>query len=146
MDCRKFEGYLVDFILGELDPETEIQINEHLETCVSCRTELEKCEVLKEFLHSEMKFEPAADVYGKIQTRTSLATKSRDPFWFFSKTLVFSLGAFILGIILMRSVDLFMLHRSPKIETRIEYKQSVKEYCTDTVQFYAVPTENLVRL
>ena len=39
MKCPEIENHLADYILGELCPELEIQVNEHLAVCEKCRGE-----------------------------------------------------------------------------------------------------------
>lgn len=37
MTCREFADFLMDYLSGELPPETRAQFEEHLELCINCR-------------------------------------------------------------------------------------------------------------
>jgi len=37
--CEETKATLVDLVFGELEPETEMRVNHHLATCVTCREE-----------------------------------------------------------------------------------------------------------
>lgn len=37
MTCREFADFLMDYLSGELPPETRAQFNAHLELCINCR-------------------------------------------------------------------------------------------------------------
>lgn len=146
MKCNKIKQYFDDYILGELDPIIEIQVNEHFAECERCRKEIEKKEAVIRVFKNAKRFEPSDKTYRRIKAHIITPKKEKRLLWLFPKSFVYAAAAFLLGVILMRSIDilLFQTEESPKVEIRYEAPQ--KEPFSDTVQFYSAPPKNLARI
>jgi len=146
MKCKEMHKYFDDYILGELDSVIEMQINEHLAECKMCRQILNDRETVINMIRNTQKFEPGAGTYDRIKSRIVIPKKEKRLFWIFPKSLIYVAASFVLGLILMRTVDIIALQRikSPQVEMR--YEPSHKEPFSDTVQFYSAPPKNLARI
>ncbi len=146
MECKETQKYFDDFILGELDPRIEIKINEHLTECKRCKKEFKKIESVITIMKRSKKFEPSTETYRRISSRITLPRKERRLVWGIPKSFVYAVAAFLLGIVVMRAIDvqIFSMQERPKIE--VKYEPLRKEPFSDTVQFYAVPVKNLVKI
>ena len=146
MNCSEIKEYLLDHILEELDPELQIQINEHLAVCGQCRTEAAATERLVDGFAASARFEPVPDVYRDIAGRIGKKQPSRAKLFGIPRSFVFALGAFMLGIIVTRSVDTIVRNRTEPsgIEVRQELPRKVP--FSDTVEFYSVPAKHLARI
>jgi len=146
MDCREIKKYLEDYILEELDPTIEIQINAHLAECEQCRKDSEEKQKLINAFRESHRFAPPLDTYKRIRSSIYVPRKEKRFVWGFPKSFVFATAAFLLGIVLMRTVDVFIfsLQERQKVEVRFEPLQRAP--FSDTVQFYTVPVKNLARI
>jgi predicted anti-sigma-YlaC factor YlaD len=145
MKCIEIRECLFDHILGELDPEVEIQVNEHLAVCEVCRREFGKAESVVRSLRKGKPFEPAPAVYGRIAGSLTASRRQRTRLLGMPRSLVFALGAFLFGVVLTRSIDtVATIGRRP---ARIEVRQEEPRISpfSDTVEFYSVPAKNLAR-
>ena len=41
MSCEKISGHFPDYLIGEIDEPSKQSLQSHIETCTSCRKELE---------------------------------------------------------------------------------------------------------
>ena len=146
MNCAEIKHYLIDYVLEELDPELQIQVNEHLAICKKCRGEVRQTEVVIDGLRNSVRFKPATDVYRRIAEQIEIPQPKRPRLLGMPRNLVYALGAFILGVVVTRSVDGVILHiREPaRIEVRQESPRKVP--FSDTIEFYSVPAKNLARI
>lgn len=146
MNCREIRKYLDDYILGELDSDTEIQMNEHMSECKECAEELTKREAGFDIVKSSAKFEPSAETFRRIKRQIFVQRKQRRLLWIFPKSFVYAAAAFLLGIVLMKSLDVLFLkpEQSPRVE--IKYETRHEEPFIDTVEFYYAPAKNLARI
>jgi anti-sigma factor RsiW len=146
MNCADTKEYLIDHILEELDPELQIQVNEHLAVCEKCRGEMERTGRLVERVSASSGFKPVAEVYERIREQIRMPRPKPARFFGVSRSLVFALGAFLLGIIMTRSIDTIIRNRAQP--SRIEVRQEVPRVApfSDTVEFYSVPAKNLARI
>lgn len=146
MDCKELSKYFDDYILGELDPDIEIQLNEHISGCDRCQKEIEEKEKVIKFFKGLQRFEPSTEIYRRIKSRFVLSKKEKKLLWGIPRNLVYAMAAFCLGIVLMRAVDVLSLRmeESPKVEIR--YEPTHKGLISDTIQFYSVPAKNLVKI
>ena len=146
MICSEMKNYLLDYVLEELPPEVQIQVNEHLAICQKCKGEVQQTEALiKGFKDSET-FEPAPGIYGRIVRQISVPKPQRARFFGVPRGVVFAFAAFLLGIVITRSIDVIVMNvREP---SRIEVRQEIPRRVpfTDTVEFYSVPAKNLARI
>ncbi|MGH7889710.1 MAG: zf-HC2 domain-containing protein, partial [Thermodesulfobacteriota bacterium] len=92
MDCKRFEGLLVDFVESELD-NTEIEaVKTHLLACSSCAREVEEYKEIQRMMVVESIPQFSSEVKARLAkaAREGLA-KDRTPFWkrwFYSPILV----------------------------------------------------------
>ncbi len=146
MKCKEMQKYFDDYILGELGSAIEMQMNEHLAECKKCQKILEDKEAVLDVFRNTQKFEPGAGTYGRIKKRIVMQKKPRGLFWVFPKSLVYVAASFVLGLVLMRTVDIIMLQRVKNPQVEMRYEPSRKEPFSDTVQFYSAPPKNLARI
>lgn len=146
MNCTEIKDYFFDYVLGEIDPELQIQVNEHLAVCERCRGEVMKTEALIDDLKSASRFKPAPDIYGSIPARIRAPRSTHPRLIGIPRSVVFALGSFLLGIVLTRSIDTMIVNtrRTQRIEVRKEAPRKVP--FSDTVEFYSVPAKNLARI
>lgn len=146
MDCKEIKKYLEDYILDELEPTIEIQINEHLAECERCRQECEENERSINVFQKSQRFVPPLDTYQRLRRSIYVSRQARKSVWVFPKSFVFATAAFLLGIVLMRTVDVIIFPLEQKQKTEVRYEPLQREPFTDTVQFYTVPVKNLARI
>jgi predicted anti-sigma-YlaC factor YlaD len=145
MKCANAQKFLDDFLLGELDPETEMQINEHLNECNVCREALRTREdFMKEFKIGTA-HEPAQTIYPQIKKRIVRSVYHRRYWWIFPRQFVYTLGAFILGIVIMRIADVISQKKPESLQVEIYRVPVYQEPFADTVQFYTAPAKHLAR-
>lgn len=147
MNCEETKKYLDDYILGEIDPSIEIQVNDHLATCKECRKELKESEMLLYFFKKSRKSRPDRAVFQRIlSTKPATAgqrlhVERRSP-----AALLSVIASFFLGIVVMYSVNMFVVERKPEgkaIEVRSAPARKVP--LSDTVKFYYAPSKNLAQ-
>ena len=146
MTCSEMRNCLVDYVLWELAPELEIQVNEHLAICEKCRGEVRETESVVNRIRDSAKFRPAPDIYGKITDRIRVRKPQRARIFWMPRSLVFAFGAFLLGVVITKSIDEITTNvRQPSgIEVRQEAPGGVP--FSDTVEFYSVPAKNLASI
>jgi len=146
MKCSEIENHVTDYVLEELAPELQIQVNEHLAICDKCRGEVQHTEAVIAAFRDSARFRPAPDVYGRIAEQVRAPKSERARLFGLPRSLVFAFGAFLLGIVITRSVDSIIMNiREPSgIEVRQEPPR--KTPFSDTVEFYSVPAKNLARI
>jgi anti-sigma factor RsiW len=145
MNCSQTKNLFNDYVLEELDPNIEIQVNEHVAKCENCRSELTDLETFVHDMHAPSRFRPDNAVYQRIKACLHLEPKKRRPFWIFPRNLVYAAATFLLGMALMRTADavLFPVNAYKRSETQSEPIR--KTPFADTVEFYTVPVENLAK-
>jgi anti-sigma factor RsiW len=146
MNCEDTKKYLVDHVLGELAPELQIRVNEHLAVCDKCRTEAAATERMVDGFRESVRFMPAPDVYRDISTRIRKTKPGRARLFGIPKSLVFALGAFLLGIVVTRSIDTVSRNRTESMRIEVRQEAPRKTPYSDTVEFYSVPAKNLARI
>lgn len=146
MKCREIKTLFDDYILADLDSDTEIQMNEHMSECKECAEELAKREAVFNIVKSSARFEPSAETFRRIKRQIFVRRKQSRLFRVFPKSVVYAAAAFFLGVVLMRSLDvlLFKPEQSPRVETK--YETRYEEPFVDTVEFYYAPAKNLARI
>jgi anti-sigma factor RsiW len=146
MKCSEMSDYFADYVLGELAPELEIQMNEHLAICEECRGELKKTESVVDGFRDSVKFEPSRDISGKIKKQIRIEMPERPRIFGMPRSLAFVLGAFLLGVVMTKSIDNIITKvRQPSgMEVRQETPGRVP--FPDTVEFYSVPAKNLASI
>jgi len=146
MKCSEMKKYLIDSVLEELDPELQMQVNEHLAICKTCRGEVQQTEAVIDSFRDPTRFKPASHVYGRIAKQIKMPEVKHASLAGMPKSLVFALGAFLLGIAVTKSVDAVIMNvrRPERIEVRQESPRRVP--FSDTVEFYSVPAKNLARI
>lgn len=144
--CREIKKYFDDYILADLDSDTEIQMNEHMSECKECAEELAKREAVFNIVKSSARFEPSAETFRRIKRQIFVRRKQSRLFRVFPKSVVYAAAAFLLGVVLMRSLDVLLLkpEQSPRVETK--YETRYEEPFVDTVEFYHAPAKNLARI
>ena len=146
MKCEEIKTLFDDYILGDLDSDTEIQMNEHISECKECAEELAKREAVFNIVKSSARFKPSPEAFGRIKRQISVPRKQSRLFWVFPKSFVYAAAAFLLGVVLMRSLDVLLLkpEQSSRVETK--YETRYEEPFVDTVEFYYAPAKNLTRI
>jgi len=146
MKCQDIRSSLDDYILGELDSDTEIQMNEHMSECKECAEELAKREAVFNIVKSSARFEPSAETFRRIKRQIFVRRKQSRLFRVFPKSVVYAAAAFLLGIVFIKSFDRLVLksEERPRVETK--YETHYREPFVDTVEFYHAPAKNLARI
>jgi len=147
MTCEELREFFDDYILGELDEAVEIRISEHLLECGSCRREVEERESLFVDFRNIPKLIPPESANRKIRNTVLTPTGEKKPFYrhWIAKT-AYMAAAFLVGMVLMRGVDVVSLRarEKPAAETRI--RPSYRIPYADTIKFYSAPAKNLARI
>ncbi|MGB3478256.1 MAG: zf-HC2 domain-containing protein [bacterium] len=146
MKCREIKTLFDDYILGELDSDTEIQMNEHMSECKECTEELAKREAVFNIVKSSARFEPSAENFGRIKRQIFIHGKQRRLFWIFPKSFVYAAAAFLLGIVFIKSFDVLVLKSEPSSRVETKYETRHEEPFVDTVEFYYAPAKNLAKI
>jgi anti-sigma factor RsiW len=136
-----------DYVLSEVEPSFEIQMNEHLLECESCRREIEERESLYKDFRGLPKAGPPERVYHRVIQAVHAPSRMKKPFYAHWMVRTAALAAtFILGMVLMRGVDVvsFRAREKPAVETRI--RPSYRIPYADTIKFYSTPAKNLARI
>ncbi len=147
MNCREVNEYLDDLILGELSPEIEIKIHDHLETCASCGKELSAREAAAAFLRTGNTLAPESRLYTRVAQqlpRVERKLVAAMPSWL--RTLAFATAAFVLGIICMRAADVVIMNAKLAPTAEARYRPVFRAPFSDTVLFHAAPSKHLVKL
>jgi anti-sigma factor RsiW len=146
MNCREVNEYLDDLILGELSPEIEIKIHDHLETCASCGKEHSAREAAAAFFRTVNTLTPGSRLYTRIAQHLPQAERkpAGAPSWL--RTLAFATAAFVLGIICMRAADLFVMSTKLTPTAEARYRPVFRAPFSDTILFHAAPSKHLVKL
>lgn len=146
MKCREIKTLFDDYILAELDSDTEMQMNEHMSECKECAEELTKRETAFNIVKSSARFEPSAETFRRIKRQIFVQRKQPRLFWIFPKSFVYATAAFLLGIVFIKSFDRLVLksEERPRVETK--YETRYEEPFVDTVEFYYAPAKNLARI
>jgi hypothetical protein len=90
-------------------------------------------------------FEPPASAFKRVQDTITVPRRDRRFLWIFPKQIVYTFGAFLLGIIIMRFVDAVFLNRTEEPQVEIYRVPAYREPSADTVQFYTAPAKHLAR-
>ncbi len=90
MNCEQARILLMGYLDGELDPEQEKELRQHLDTCPACKGEWESFKNLKEDT-SNMKFKLLPEMYWDDYWEKVYNKIERGVGWIF-----FSIGAIIL--------------------------------------------------
>lgn len=147
MSCEEIRELIDDYILGEVDPAQEIRINEHVLSCAQCRKELEGREAGIGYFAAVPKAVVSDGVYRTIQSRLFPPRRGKRPFFAsLAGRLVFVSAAFLVGMVLMRTVDVvsFRVKEKPAIETKARPYYRIP--FADTIKFYSAPAKNLARI
>ena len=146
MKCSEIREHLFDHVMGELTPEIEMQVNEHLAVCGECREELQKVEALAKIMGNAARFSPAPRSYAKIAEQLRTPRRQAARLFGFDRNLVFALGAFLFGIVLTRSIDTVVAHTRQPVRIEVRQEEPGTTPFADTIEFYAVPARNLARI
>jgi len=146
MKCKEICDLLDEYILGELDPESEIQINEHLSECQSCKDELCEKEATVTAIKKVTRFDPSAEVLKRIRRSLPRQGKGQPFLWLFPKRFIYALAAFLFGIVLMRSVDILIFEQKEAPQAEIKFETRHQEPFVDTVEFYHAPAKNVAKI
>jgi len=147
MKCQELRDYFDDYVLGEVEPAFEIQINEHLLECDACRREIEERESLYKDFRGLPKSGPPERVYHRVIHAVHAPSRMKIPFYAHWTFRTAALAAtFILGMVLMRGVDVVSLRakENPAVETRTRPYYRIPY--ADTIKFYSAPAKNLARI
>lgn len=146
MKCKEISNLLDDYILGEIIPEIEIQINEHIDECKSCKEELQEKETTIIAIKKSSLFKPSSEAFRRIKRELPLSGRSRNFIWFFPKRVVFAVTAFFLGLVFMRSLDVLIFRRNEVPQEGIKYETRHQEPFVDSVEFYYAPAKNVAKI
>lgn len=146
MRCNEIRNLQFDYVLEELAPELQIQVNEHLAICEKCSNDVTQTETLIKGFKDSKKFKPASNIYGRISRHIDVPKPKRVRFLGMPRSVVFAFAAFVLGIVITRSIDTIITNgRGP---SRMEVRQEAPRRTpfSDTVEFHSVPAKNLARI
>jgi len=147
MICEEFKKYFDDYILGELDGAVEIRLSEHLLECGSCRREIEERESLFNGIRNIPKLIPPESVYRQVLSAVLTPAREKKPFYrhWIAKT-AYMAAAFLIGMVLMRGVDVVSLRAQEKPAAETGIRPSYRIPYADTIKFYSAPAKNLARI
>ena len=145
MRCSEIREYMFDHAVGELSPEIEIQVNEHLAACDECRAEMQSFEALANSMGGAARFRPAPRLYGRIAKQLRTPRRQVASLFGMDRNLVFALGAFLFGVILTRSIDAVVTRTGQPARIEVRQEEPGRTPFADTIEFYAVPARNLAR-
>lgn len=145
MKCEDAQKQFDDLLLGELEPDIEIEVNTHLDECAECRRVWREHEKSIQELTTTTTFEPLPSAYQRIQANVVSSNRKSRFLWIFPKQVVYTLGAFLLGIVIMRVVDAIVAKKPDESQVEIHRVPAYQEPSTDTVQFYTAPAKHLAR-
>ena len=145
MKCVCAQELLDDYVLNELAPDIEMQLNTHLDGCVPCRKALREREECLAEMESNMELDLPASAFKRIEGSRPLRRRKSRFLWIFPTQVVYTLGAFLLGIIIMRIVDAVLIDRSEESQVEMYRVPAYREPSTDTVHFYTAPAKHLAR-
>lgn len=146
MKCNEVKRHLDDFVLEELDQETEIQLNEHLAQCEKCQKALGEQRTVADVLRMSQKYEPSPYLYTRVKSQLFVPKREKKFFWGIPRNFVYAVGMFFLGVVVMRAVDIYVMSMQPVEKTEVRTEPLRMEPSSDTVQFHTVPAENLARI
>lgn len=146
MRCNEINKHLADFVLEELPPEFQIVINEHLAVCEECRGEAGRVEATISGFNNSVRFKPSSSVYRRIQNQLPVKKPIPTRLLGFPRGMVYAFGAFLLGIVLTKSIDTFAAKNVEPLRIEVKQEPSRRGPFSDTVEFYAVPAKNLARI
>jgi anti-sigma factor RsiW len=146
MKCSKISSYIIDHVLEELSPDLQIQVNEHLAICKKCQAALQQTEAVINGFKNSARFRPTPNIFPKIMKQFKVPKPHHARFFGLPRGLVYALGAFLLGVIMTKSLDTVIINigKTSRIEVRQESPRRVP--FSDTVEFYSVPAKNLARI
>jgi predicted anti-sigma-YlaC factor YlaD len=147
MDCAEIKKYFDDYILGEIDPEIEIQINEHLLICPNCKDEIKELENLTVIFKNDKKFSPPEAVYKRIKNQLLIHRKPRSFTPVFAKRMLYLAASFFLGMVMMRTIDILLTEgKQERPAPEFKYETKSRLPFSDTVQFSPAPPKNLAQI
>jgi hypothetical protein len=146
MKCAEFREFYDDYILHELEPEIEMQINEHLLDCDQCRKEISEREKIIDLFRKSQKFSPPVTLYRRISDGLGVVHKEKKPLFVLPKGLVYAAAAFVLGVVMTRAIDTLFLRVEQVSPVEVKQEQLRPMPFSDTVEFYSVPAKNLARI
>jgi anti-sigma factor RsiW len=147
MICEEFKEYFDDYILGELDGADEIRLGEHLLECGSCRREVEERESLFEGFRKIPRSMPPESAYRKVRNAVLTTAGEKKPFYrHWIANTAYMAAAFLLGMVLMRGVDIASLRSREKPDREVGTRPSYRTPYADTIKFYSAPAKNLARI
>lgn len=147
MKCKKLVQYYDDFVLGELKPEEEMLVNNHIQECPACRMEIDGLEKMIAGFREAGALTPRPCVLRKIKGRLKAPHSAGRFLNAFPTRFAYALAAFILGMILMRTADVFLVKRVVETkEDMLQIEPLKKELLADSIYFHAAPAKNLARI
>lgn len=146
MNCNEARKHLNDFLLEELDQKIEIQVNEHLAQCGKCQKALEERRTVVDVLRRSQKYEPSPLLYARVKNQVFMPKRKKKLFWGISRNLVYAFAMFFLGVVVMRTIDIYVMSMQPAVQTEVKTEPLRMEQRSDTVEFHSVPAENLARI
>jgi predicted anti-sigma-YlaC factor YlaD len=146
MKCSEMKEFIFDHVLGELAPEVEIRVNEHLAMCETCRREQHEVDAAFEGFKNAARFEPAPGIYEKITAHMKVPRQRGARLLGIPRNLILALGAFLLGVVITRSIDTVVTRTRGPVRIEVRQEEPRKMPFSDTVEFYSVPAKNLAKI
>ena len=146
MKCQETKKHLLDYVLEELPPELQIQINEHLATCAKCRAESDRIETTVSAFKNSVTFNPSPEIFARVRDQVPLKKPRSARLFGVPRSLVYAFGAFLLGIVMTRSMDTFVTWYEQPVQIEVREEKLREVPYSDTVEFYAAPARNLARI
>lgn len=146
MKCTEFREFYDDYVLHEIDPEIEMQINEHLLECEPCRKEISEREKIIDIFRRSQRFSPPGTLYRRVTDGIGDTHKERVPLFGLPRGVVYAAAAFVLGVVMTKAVDSLFLRVEQLRPVEVKQEQLRPTPFSDTVEFYSVPAKNLARI
>ncbi len=146
MKCAEFREFYDEYVLREIDPEIEMQINEHLLECESCRKEISEREKIIDIFRRSQRFSPPGTLYRRVSDGIGAVHKERVPLFGLPRGVVYAAAAFVLGVVMTKAVDSLFLRVEQLGPVEVKQEQLRPTPFSDTVEFYSVPAKNLARI
>ncbi|UCD06208.1 MAG: zf-HC2 domain-containing protein [candidate division WOR-3 bacterium] len=146
MKCQETKKHLFDYVLEEIPPELQIQVNEHLAICAECRAESARIGETVTAFKNSVAFKPSPEIFSRVRGQVPLRKPRSARFFGVPRSLVYAFGAFLVGVVMTRSIDTFVAVDDQPVQIEVREEKLREVPYSDTVEFYAVPARNLARI
>lgn len=99
MECKKILEEMSSYLDNQVDEKEKVEIEKHIQSCVSCRKGLEELKLTLSQIHSLKKKEIPLYYHSQLMSKVSQLSEKRVPIWIFNLNWQSVAAVFILGII-----------------------------------------------